>query len=52
MSKKKTHEDFILEMKEKHPEIKVIGLYKGAFEKIKCVNMWKHLGWNSKRNDW
>lgn len=36
MSKRKTHEDFIIEMKEKHPEIKVIGLYKGAFDRVKC----------------
>lgn len=36
MSKRKTNEEFLNEMYEKHPEIKVRGLYRGAFEKVEC----------------
>lgn len=36
MGKRKTHEEFVDEMQNKHPEIKVIGTYIGAFEKVKC----------------
>ena len=36
MSKRKTNEEFLNEMHEKHPEIKVRGLYRGAFEKVEC----------------
>lgn len=36
MSKRKTHEEFIVQMSELHPEIIILGKYSGAFEKIKC----------------
>lgn len=36
MSKRKTNEEFLDEMHEKHPKIKVNGLYRGAFEKVEC----------------
>ena len=36
MSKRKTNEEFLNEMHEKHPKIKVKGLYYSAFEKVEC----------------
>ena len=46
MSKAKTHEDFLREMKEKHPNIKVLGTYKNNKTKVKCKclidnNIWE-----------
>lgn len=41
---RKTHEQFLLEMKEKHPTIKVIGTYKNNKTKLLCLceNCGKH----------
>lgn len=36
MGKRKTHEEFIEEMKIKNPDIKILGEYKGNRHKIKC----------------
>lgn len=36
MSKKKTHEEFIAEMKIKHPDIEVLGEYVDCKTKVKC----------------
>ena len=35
MPRKKTHEEFVEEMKVKNPNIKILGKYKTAKEKVK-----------------
>ena len=34
--RKKTHEEFVEELRKVNPYIEVIGTYKGTHEKIKC----------------
>ncbi len=36
MSKKKTHEEFILQMKDLHPDLEVLDVYDGAFKPLRC----------------
>lgn len=38
MSKKKTHEEFVIEIKEKHPNLTIISNYTNAHEKILVLN--------------
>ena len=35
-TKKKTHEQFVLQMAERHPDIEVLGKYKNNREKVRC----------------
>ena len=37
MPRKKTHEEFVEEMKVKNPNIKILGKYKTAKEKVECL---------------
>lgn len=46
MPKKKTHEQFLLEMKLKHPNITVIGVYINTNEPIECHCMIHNHYWN------
>ena len=36
MSRKKTHEEFVLEMKKVNPNIEIVGKYKTTNDKITC----------------
>ena len=36
MTRRRTHEEFLLEVKNTHPDIIILGVYKNARTKIKC----------------
>ena len=47
MSRKKTHEEFVLEMKKVNPNIEIIGKYKTTNDKIECKCSIHNYFWES-----
>ena len=47
MSRKKTHEEFVLEMKKVNPNIEIVGKYKTTNDKITCKCSIHNYFWES-----